>query len=260
MCQWTDSHAHLYSCDNAGLCALISAARDRGVHRILNAAVSLSTSQTIVRQCAQHPGLVGAAGISPFDIGNAPDSWEETLAGYLDAPGIIAVGETGIDATNPSYPDFNMQISFFEKHLKLAFDRDLPVIVHSRGCERKALDICINAGITRAVFHCYTGPLEVMKKIIDAGFLVSFSGIITFPKTSLVSIAAAAPTDVILVETDTPYLAPVPYRGKTNQPAWVVEVGKTMARIKKMSAEDFASAVEKNFDRLFCASKRKGPS
>lgn len=248
---WTDSHAHLYGCDAAGLDALLSGALARGVHRALNTATSLPSSATIVSQCAGRAALFGAVGISPFDVKNNPGSWEAQLAELAAKPRIVAIGETGIDATNPSYPDLDMQISFFEKHLALAIRLDLPVIVHSRGCERKALDICLASGIRRAVFHCFTGDEDTMKKIIDAGYFVSFSGIMTFKDSPLVSLAAAAPLDFMLIETDSPYLAPVPHRGKQNQPAWVVYVGNKIAEIRGMDKEGFAGALEKNFNRLF---------
>jgi TatD DNase family protein len=248
---WTDSHAHLYGCDTAGLDALLSGAQASGVHRVLNAATSLPSSATVVSQCAGHAELLGAVGISPFDVKNNPGSWEVQLAELAAKPRIVAIGETGIDATNPSYPDLGLQIRFFEKHQGLALAHDLPLIVHSRGCERKALDICLASGIRRAVFHCYTGDAATMKAIAEAGYYVSFSGIVTFANSPLVSLAAAAPLDSMLIETDSPYLAPVPHRGKQNQPAWVALIGEKIAEIRKMSGEDFAEAVERNFDRLF---------
>jgi TatD DNase family protein len=251
MSEWTDSHAHLYSCDNAALKEIVDRAHANGVHRILNAATSLSSSATVVSQCAGCAGLFAAAGISPFEVNDVPPEWEQRLLTLLADPRVIAVGETGIDATNPSYPAIDLQLSFFEKHLVLAKRLDKPVIVHSRGCERRALDMCIAAGVKRAVFHCYTGDAATLKAIVEAGYFVSFSGIVTFAKSPLVSLAACAPLDSILIETDTPYLAPVPHRGKPNQPAWVALVGKKIAEIRKMDEEEFAAAVERNFDRAF---------
>jgi TatD DNase family protein len=251
MSQWTDSHAHLYGCDNAALKEIVGGAHTNGVRRILNVATSLSSSATVVSQCAGHPGLFAAVGISPFDVRDAPADWEERLAALFADSHVIALGETGIDATNPSYPALDLQLSFFEKHLALARRLEKPVIVHSRGCEKRALDMCTSAGVKRAVFHCYTGDAATLKAIVEAGYFVSFSGIVTFSKSPLVSLAACAPLDSILIETDTPYLAPVPHRGKPNQPAWVALVGKKIAEIRKMDEEEFAAAVERNFDRAF---------
>ncbi len=251
MNQWTDSHAHLHNCDDAALSAVVASAQANGVHRILNVATSFSSIGTVVRQCAANPCLRGAAGISPFDIFGAPPSWEDELSAVLGHPSMIAVGETGIDATNPSYPAINLQIEFFKKHLALAKRLDKPVIVHSRGCEKQALDMCVSSNTRRAVFHCYTGDAATLKAIVDAGYFVSFSGIVTFARSSLVPLAAHAPLHSILIETDTPYLAPVPHRGKPNQPAWVVLVGKKVAEIRKMVEEELAAAVDRNFDRVF---------
>jgi TatD DNase family protein len=251
MALWTDSHAHLYEFNDSALDDELAAARTAGVHRILNVATSLASSATVVRQCARVNALVGGVGISPFDISGASDSWEQELPALACATGIIAIGETGIDVTNPTYPALNLQIEFFERHCRIAKSLDIPVIVHSRGCERKALEICKNVGLRKAVFHCYTGPVDTMMKIIGSGFAVSFSGIVTFAGSPLAALVQSIPLDSILVETDTPYLAPVPHRGKPNQPAWVALVGKRIAEIRQMDEQELAAAIETNFDRVF---------
>ncbi|HUI91323.1 MAG TPA: TatD family hydrolase [Chitinivibrionales bacterium] len=252
---WTDSHAHLYDCDTAALDALIASAKKNGVHRVLNAATSLAASRTVVSQCAGRPALLCGVGISPFDVKNNPNTWETQLADLAARPGVVAIGETGIDATNPSYPDLSLQIAFFEKHLSLAIRLGLPAIIHSRGCEQKALDICVSSGVTRAVFHCYTGDEDTMKKIIGAGYYISFSGIVTFTNSPLGSLVKTASLDFMLIETDSPYLAPVPYRGKTNQPAWVALVGKKVAEMRGMDEEELSGTLERNFGRLFLKNK-----
>lgn len=258
MRRWTDSHAHLDGCDTVALDATVAAAAAAGVFRILNAATSLPSSEIVAHQCARHDCLLGCVGISPFDVHNAPDSWEASLRTLARRPRIAAVGETGIDATNPSYPPLSLQTLFFEKHLALARELDLPAIVHSRGCEKRALDMCKHAGVKRAVFHCYAGPLDVMKDIFDAGYLISFSGIVTFAHSPLAPLAAAAPLDSFLIETDTPYLAPVPHRGRPNRPAWVACVGETIATIRGMDAGTLAAALEKNFTCMFEAVRGSG--
>jgi TatD DNase family protein len=248
---WTDSHAHLSDCDDDTLNSVVAAAHDAGVTRILNVATSLASSRLVVRQCGLHPSLLGAVGISPHDAGGAPDGWEAQLSEFAADRRIVAIGETGIDAKNASYPDFALQVSCFEKHCAIAGRLGLPLIVHSRGCEQKALDICLACGIRRAVFHCFTGPKVVLARIVDAGYFVSFSGMVTFDKSPVAGLAAFAPLHAILIETDSPYLSPVPHRGEKNQPARLACVGETMARIKNMPPEAFADAVWKNFDALF---------
>jgi len=248
---WTDSHAHLDEFNDSALDDAIAAARAAGVHRILNVATSLAASATVIRQCARVSCLMSGVGISPFDITGAPQSWEQELMSLARNSEVVAIGETGIDTTNPTYPPLDLQIEFFERHCAIAITRNIPVIVHSRGCERQALDICKTIGVRKAVFHCYTGPLDIMKKIIDAGYVVSFSGIVTFARDPLATLVQAIPLDSVLVETDTPYLAPVPHRGKPNQPAWIALVGKRIAEIRKMDEQELAAAIEKTFDRVF---------
>jgi TatD DNase family protein len=288
MALWTDSHAHLYELKNpAASCEVssipkeedncsrlltpkqasgnaqalgfndsalddaVAAAQAAGVHRILNVATSLTSSISVVRQCARVSCIMGAVGISPFDITGAPQSWDREIMSLAHNSKIVAIGETGIDATNPNYPALNLQIEFFERHCSIAKSLDIPVIIHSRGCEQKALDICKNLGLRKAVFHCYTGPVDTMEKVIDAGYAVSFSGIVTFARSPLASLVQTIPLSSILIETDTPYLAPVPHRGKPNQPAWAALVGKRVAEIRQMDEQELAAAIEANFDRVF---------
>jgi TatD DNase family protein len=252
---WIDSHAHLAAVDDLRrLGNLVAAAGDNGVHRILNVATSLLSSNTVVRQCGLFPELSAAVGISPFDCSGLQD-WQGRLAAIASDPTVVAIGETGIDNTNPVYPAFELQRGFFEKHLELAISRNLPVIVHSRGCEQQALDMCVSSGIRTAVFHCYTGPLETLKRIIHAGYFVSFSGIITFADSSLAPCVSYAPLSNMLIETDSPYLAPVPHRGFRNQPAWVVYVGKAVASIKKIDEEECSRELAQTYARVFACNQ-----
>jgi TatD DNase family protein len=248
---WVDAHAHLYDLDDNGLSEAVHACETAGVAAILNTATSLETSRVVLSQCATRPFLYGAVGISPFDAEGLPASWPDRLAALLSDPRAVALGETGIDTTNPAYPDIRLQLPLFERQLDIASGHDLPVIVHSRGCESRAVDICRRQGVRKALFHCFTGDVSSARKIIDAGYLVSFSGIITFKNTSLIECVDYVPLTSMLVETDSPYLAPAPHRGKRNRPEWVVYVGKKVAEIKKMDEEKAAKVMLKNFRNLF---------
>ncbi len=251
MVWWSDSHAHLYDCVPSSLAGMIIRARENGVHRIVNVATSLASSRTVISQSDEFPGLMCAVGVSPFDVCSAPRTWEEELAALVGNSHVVAVGETGIDATNPSYPSMELQLAFFKTHLALAMRFDKPVVVHSRGCEKQAVDICISSGVKRAVFHCYTGDEATLNALVEAGYFVSFSGIVTFAKSPLAKIIAAVPLRAMLIETDTPYLTPVPHRGKPNEPSWVSLVGKKVSEIKSLGEAEFAAALEENFDRAF---------
>ena len=211
---WIDAHAHLYDLDENGLLDVVHACEMAGVAAILNTATSLASSRAVLQQCSMRPFLYGAVGISPFDAKTLSASWPDLLAPMLSDPRVVALGETGIDTTNPAYPDIRLQLPLFERQLDMAAGRDCPVIVHSRGCEYRAVDICRKRGVRKALFHCFTGDISAARKIIDAGYIVSFSGIITFKNTPLVKCVDYVPLTSMLVETDSPYLAPVTHRGK----------------------------------------------
>jgi TatD DNase family protein len=248
---WIDSHAHLCDVDDALQAVLIAEAQACGIDRILNAATSLSSSASVLRQCGLHRCLSAAVGISPFDVQDAPQDWRMQLAAFAKRPAVVAIGETGMDVSNPAYPPLTLQRDFFEKHLECAHAADLPVVVHSRGCERQALDMCVASGVRSAIFHCYTGSLDALTRIIDAGYVVSFSGIITFKNSTLSPLVAYTPLSHMLIETDSPYLAPVPHRGMQNRPAWVAHVGKAVAKIKKLEEEECGLLLEDTFSRTF---------
>ncbi|HEX7510895.1 MAG TPA: TatD family hydrolase [Chitinivibrionales bacterium] len=248
---WIDTHAHLFNLDLASLTDQLNACNTAGVERIINTGTSLCTSETVIEQNLTHPRLYAAVGISPFDTRNLPDAWDRRLMKLIRADCVIAVGEIGLDATNPAYPPQAAQLPVFERQLALAKEADLPVIMHCRGCESAVFDICKTYAIRNAVFHCYTGNIQTLKTIVDAGYYVSFSGIITFKNSPLTECVAYAPLERMLIETDSPYLAPVPHRGKNNQPAWAALVGEAVARIKKVGAETVAGILNKNFSALF---------
>jgi TatD DNase family protein len=248
---WIDTHAHLYDLDEQSLAKAIHACDDTGVSLIVNTGTSLASSREVLVQCSKHKILFAAVGISPFEVATLPDSWDKQMEELLRDTRVIAVGETGMDSTNLSYPDIRLQLPVFETHCALARSRDLPVVIHSRGSELKAVGVCMDRGVTKALFHCYTGDIIALKKILDAGYYISFSGIITFNSSSLRDLVQYAPLERILIETDSPYLAPVPFRGKKNQPAWVANVGRKVAEIKKMDEKETENALGENFKRLF---------
>jgi TatD DNase family protein len=164
---------------------------------------------------------------------------------------VIAVGEIGIDNSNPAYPPLDKQLPVFEKQLHLAVQNNLPVIIHSRGIESQALELCIKHGVKKALFHCYTGNITALEKIVNAGFMISISGIVTFPKSNLHELLHAIPLDRIFIETDSPYLTPVPFRGKKNTPSMVRYVGEKIAGILNISPQLLQERLNENFKNLF---------
>ena len=253
---WIDSHAHLYNHSPEELRDELARARSSSVDLILNCGTSIDTSRSVAHQCDFCPEmLLGAVGISPFDTLDLEPGWVGHIEHLCRLPGIVAIGEIGIDASNPRYPPVSIQRPVLEKQLSVAVEAGLPVVLHSRGAESLVLDICRNWGVTKAVFHCFTGDVETLKRIESEGYYVSLSGIVTFKRSGLDSLVTAAAHDRLLIETDTPYLAPVPHRGEVNHPAWVGLIGAYCSKALKMDEQEFASNVRRNFLTLFPSAK-----
>lgn len=248
---WIDTHAHLFEYQKEQISELISEAASASVEIIISTGTDLQSSAIVVDQCNSFKQIYGAAGISPFDVLNQPDNWLHTLKELLKYPSIIAVGEIGLDSTNPSYPTIEHQLPFFEKQIELACSVDLPAVVHSRGYEKEVVQICRSIGAKRVLFHCFTGDYEAMKTVTDAGYYISFSGILTFKNAGIRKIVSSVPKDRMLIETDSPYLSPVPHRGTKNRPAYLKYTGEELAKLLNMKNEDIQYQLEKNFYTFF---------
>ncbi|MBN1308016.1 MAG: TatD family hydrolase [Chitinispirillaceae bacterium] len=248
---WIDSHAHLGELNDSDLTATLRDAAEADVGIIVSTATDCATARTVARQCDRHPMLRGAVGISPFDVIGPPATWYDDLTALLSRRRIVAIGEIGIDATNPRYPPLSLQQPMLEKQLSLARSLDLPAVIHSRGAEQRAVDICRSIGVTAALFHCFTGGREALAAIIDRGYYISLSGIITFKNSGLRERLRDIPLERLLIETDTPFLAPMPHRGKRNRPAWVRFVGEEVARLLGKKKGEVQKQLEENFWRLF---------
>ncbi len=248
---WIDSHAHLYGLTPDDLAAQLSECTAAGVGIVVATATDCETALIVTGQCDVHYAVWGAVGISPFDAADLPETWYATLNGLLAHPKVIAVGEIGIDATNPRYPPLSLQQPIFEKQLACARDLNLPAVIHSRGAEERAVDICKDIGVRGALFHCFTGSRTALAAILDEGYYVSLSGIVTFRNSNLRDVVRAIAPERLLIETDTPYLAPVPHRGEQNRPAWVRFVGEEVARLLGMEDGALQEQLEGNFRRLF---------
>jgi TatD DNase family protein len=248
---WIDCHAHLFDTPDDELNTIIGEATATGVCCIVSTATNCSNALQVLHHCEKWPHVYGAAGISPFDVTDLPDTWLDDLEKLLVHPKIIAVGETGLDVTNPRYPSLDLQRPVFEQQLLCARDRRLPIVIHSRGVEKDTAILCREYGVERALFHCFTGNAEALRCILDNGYYVSISGIITFPRSDLPQLISRIPPDRLLIETDTPYLAPVPHRGKKNQPALLPLIGKEIARLLGKTPEQIEQQISENFNRLF---------
>jgi len=248
---WIDIHAHLYDTPQHELHALTERAKKNGVTLIVNTPTNIKTAHTVLSQSEHEPSLACTAGISAFDVVNLPENWKHELESLLASKKFIGVGEIGIDKTNPLYPKFETQLPVFTHQLEAARRHNIPAIIHSRGVEQQAIDLCKTLNLAKALFHCFTGDKTSLKNLLDAGYHVSYSGIVTFQNNPLEELVRYTPLEQLFIETDSPYLAPHPFRGKTNEPAYVTYVGEKIAEIKKIPADEVAAKIRGNFEKLF---------
>ena len=237
---WTDAHCHLHDPDiPGGAEAAIAAARDAGVTTMITVGCDRATSIAALALAAEHDGVHATVGLHPHEARFGVD----TIVDLLDDPSVVAVGEAGLDYHYDHSPR-DAQRDAFAAQIQLAHSRDLPLVIHTREAWADTFDVLVAEGVpARTIFHCFTGGADEARRCLDLGALLSFSGIVTFPSATDVREAAAlCPMDRALVETDSPYLAPVPHRGRRNHPAWVVDVGASLASLWGTTTERVASA------------------
>ncbi len=248
-----DSHCHLDFPELvANLPQLLDRMKEAGVGAALCAGVTLERFPAVMDIAHAVPNIYAAVGVHP-DTREGAEADVDTLIRLADDPRVVAIGETGLDYYRLE-GDLEWQRQRFRVHINAAKRCRKPLIIHTRAAKEDTLRIIDEerAGEVGGVFHCFTEDRETAWKAIEAGFHVSFSGIVTFKNAvDLKMVAAELPLDRILVETDAPYLAPVPYRGKLNEPAYVRHVAAAIAEARGMSIEALAQATTANFCRLF---------
>jgi TatD DNase family protein len=251
-----DSHCHLDFPELAeNLPQVIDRMADVGVGAALCAGVTLERFPAVLAIARKYAHIFAAVGVHP-DTQEGLEADVETLVRLADDPKVVAIGETGLDYYRLE-GDLEWQRKRFRIHIDAAKACRKPLIIHTRAAREDTLKIIREerAGDVGGVFHCFTEDSETAWTAIDLGFHVSFSGIVTFKNAvELKKIAAELPLDRILVETDAPYLAPVPFRGKLNQPAFVSHVAAEIARLRGIPVEEVAAATTANFRRLFAVS------
>lgn len=253
--QITDSHCHLDFPDFEGeLDAVVARAREAGVTRMVTIATRHATLPKARAIAEAHDGVFWAGGIHPMHVTEeAPLSAEEIVA-LAQHPKFVGIGETGLDYHYTAESAGPQQESL-RVHIEAARQTGLPLIIHSRDADDDMARILTEehrAGAYSCVMHCFSSTRALAEATLDLGFYLSMSGIAAFPKsTELREIFAAAPVDRILVETDSPYLAPPPHRGRRNEPAYTANTAKVGAEVFGLSYEDFAAQTQANFDRLF---------
>ena len=247
--EWVDSHCHVH--DERipdGTDAAVAAAAEAGVTTLVSVGCDRATSLAAIAAAAEHPGVYATVGLHPHDALNGVD----TIADLFDVDGIVAVGECGLDYYYDHSPR-EIQQRVFAEQIAIANDRDLPLVIHTRDAWDDTFAMLGETGVpSRTIFHCFTGGPDEARRALDIGALLSFSGIVTFKGAPEVQAAATlCPLDRMLVETDSPYLAPVPHRGKPNRPAWVPHVGQHIADLRNVAVTDVAIATTRNARRVF---------
>lgn len=254
-----DSHAHIDGLEfDSDRDELIQRARDAGVRAILNVGTGDPHSGALERAvelATKYENVYTAVGTHPHDARLFDDKAEERITNLIkQSSRVIAWGEIGLDFHYDNSPR-DTQLEVFRRQLRTAREVSLPVIVHSREAEEETIEVLRSewgASGLPGIMHCFSGSRLLAKRAIDLGMFISFSGIITFKKADdLRVVAKEVPLERLLIETDCPYLAPVPYRGKRNEPAYVVEVARCLAEVRGVSLEEMGRVTAENFVRLF---------
>ena len=248
-----DSHCHLNFPDLAkDMDAILANMRVNEVSHALCVSVELASFPQVLELAERHDNLYASVGVHPdYELETEPTQAE--LVRLAQHPKVIAIGETGLDYYRLT-GNLDWQRERFRIHIRAARECGKPLIIHTRSAAPDTLRIMAeeNAGSAGGVMHCFTENLDVAKAAIDLGFHISFSGILTFKNATIIKeVAQNIPLDKILIETDSPYLAPTPFRGKTNQPAYVKHVAEEIARLRNISVDEVGNATSLNFRRLF---------
>ena len=238
---WTDSHCHI---DDG---AVVERARAGGVTRMVTIGTDLASSRAAIAFASEHDGVWATVGLHPHDAKDGLDQFAE----LLDAPGVVAVGECGLDYHYDHSPR-DVQRAAFETQIALAHSHDLALVIHTREAWDDTFAILDDVGLpSRTVFHCFTGGPAEAERCLERGAALSFSGIVTFKNADDVRGAAAmCPPDRVLVETDSPYLTPVPHRGQPNEPAFVALVGAAIAQVRGIGVDEIEALTWENAARL----------
>jgi len=250
-----DSHSHIdmpvFDQDRD---AVVARAREAGVADMLIAGgIDAEDGHRRALRVAEALQLPVSAGVHPHEAKLATEAIYDELRGFAREKRIIAIGEIGLDF-HYDYSPRDVQREVFRKQVRLARDVNLPLIIHTREADDETATILEEEGATEAggVIHCFTGGEELARRALALGFYISFSGIVAFPRSETIqSVARTVPEDRLLVETDSPFLAPPPHRGKRNEPAFVVEVARRVAGLRGETPQAVGATAKRNFERLF---------
>lgn len=263
---FTDSHCHLAShrYEDKEISELLERAQAAGIHRMITLSTGADDVQDNIRLAENYAEIYCTVGIHPCDVVENTEDIISQLRGMVENPRVVALGETGLDYYHPapegwSEEDYHArQRDFLEKHFQLAAECGLNIVLHTRDRSGEAsfkdcLEIYARyAEKVQAVFHCFPGDLSQAEQVLELGGMLSFTGNVTFKNaTQIQETVTALPLGSFMLETDAPYLAPVPYRGQRNEPAYVKEIASHICTLKKISPSELASATEQAVERFF---------
>jgi TatD DNase family protein len=254
-----DSHCHLplISPDISSIKDIVLRASEVGVEHMLCVSVDLESFPTVLATAEKYQSVSASVGVHPNTVGKVVDPTVEQILNHCDSQVVVAVGETGLDYyRNDETPE--SQKARFRNHITAAKECGKPLIIHCRDAAKDLIEILRSeqAEQVGGVMHCFVEDWETAKAAIDLGFYISFSGIVTFKNAiELKEVAKRVPTNKILVETDSPWLAPVPERGKQNEPAFVHHTAQYLAELRNCDLEEFGEVTSENFYRLFPLAK-----
>ncbi len=253
-----DSHCHLdFPEFQARLPEVLANMKAAHVSHALCVSVDLPDFPNVLKLAQDHENLYASVGVHP-DYEDTPEpSFDFLVDTALKHSKIVAIGETGLDyyrMGDRTYESMEWQRNRFRTHIRAAIAAKKPLIIHTRSASKDTIDILKEEGADRigGVMHCFTESLEVANQAMEMGFYISFSGIVTFKSAKdLQETCKKVPLDRLLIETDSPYLAPIPYRGKVNEPAWVANVGEFIAKLKNVSINEISEHTTSNFYQCF---------
>lgn len=251
-----DSHCHLNMLKlepyGGDLSALVNAAQEAGVKHILCVGTDLENSKTVIEIAKRFPNVSASIGLHPSDKVDKEPTIED-LVKLANHPKVVAIGETGLDYYY-NKEGWDEMGDRFRKHIRAAFQVKKPLIIHSRSAQEDTIRILKeeNAEKVKGVMHCFTESWEMAEQAMALGFYISFSGIVTFKNAkNVIAVAEKVPLDRLLIETDAPYLAPEPYRGKSNEPKYLSQVAIKIAQLKNVSLETVVRQTTENYFSLF---------
>ena len=247
-----DTHAHYWRSDfGEELDALLKELPSKNVEKVVAVGCDLPSSEEEIELAARYDHIYAAVGFHPENAGKVPENWESELIKLLSRDKVVALGEIGLDYHYEDGPPKEVQKDVFIKQLEIAQSHNLPVIIHSRDAMGDTLDI-LKKYKPKGVMHCFSGSAESALEVVRLGMYIGFTGVLTFKNAKKAQAACAAvPTELLLLETDCPYMAPVPHRGERSDSSMIAFTAAKMAEIKGVSTEEMIEIARENAERLF---------